>query len=1098
LAETDDSIAVAIVLDNSGSMLDTDPANHRYLAARLFIDLLPEGSDVVVVSFDDESRILPPGLGTISSEQDRDRMKTGLRSAYPPGGDTDYRPALLSAVGELSKSASSQKVVLFLTDGELRPKFWENSDDRTKTAIKDEVLNTVEVFRETGGRLFALSFRGTLPENYPLLDQIATIGHGFHRRIDRPEDLLPAYLELLGSFRRGVFTELPCLEAQITVPIGTSEIDLAVVGTGTVASLILIPPPGAPEPALTSREDPGHKVLVVRDPAPGVWTIRPGEGSCVLIGMITVPAFDVSWRQPSSFVPRTDPIPIEIQLEPRSSDAELPDLNAFSVSVQIWIPGADSPRSLELDRIGEAFFGRFEATMIAGVYRLDPIVKSGQQIVYGSPPVPKFVQVGDAPAVTIHWEPADAQLAFGMPLELRGSLLHEARVTAVSYSWEVTDSDGTVTPIRSNDEYTARFLPPTSGIFEFHLTATGSFESDAGATRFDTDATKSIAIQIDEPIVEISPSTGEPINLQFGQLLRVVLGYSLEGNEISVDWKSYKFLVTAPGEDVAILPVSKEGSDLVAWVEAKTSGEYIIELSAEADYRGVALASVQRAITVPIVTESPELQFRPVHSEIIKVDHGDPVSIFASIPVDGRLAVVNWSNAIVTVSAMSGTPPKNVEIVAGQKELEARFVPVDSVTHTIRVQITPYVDGFPIAEIDASMPFQIRIFRPSLTVSPEDGSQVELNETEPLRIRLEYVVDEVPWAAEWSQVKATVVHPDGRSVEMQPVEVGEAMAFEAPVDQSGSLEIHLEGAPSLRGIGLPSIDRRFQFEVTLPLVVVAGVEAVEHGDWLQNEAVSIPIRLSSNSGESVDVRITAEGDGIDSEATLVNVPAGPGVIASVQIRRRQELTTGSYAVDLEFEVDGGAVHPSAVTGAFAFNYLDKVGLVIRYLRRILLFGGPALAVLASAYGLYIVRLVRPKGLVQGEMKVIRDPDGISASSPTWSSRDIDTINRSRSWWRRYLSPNRNRLLLGGPGCDLVVEGQSNGVVWLALEAKGEGWTVCNRGGVDVTLKFDARGNAPLIVYLGLGERRTMVNAMEINAGEYCWKYANPEAVARLG
>ena len=54
------NISVAVIIDNSSSMKDTDPKGLRFTAAQQFIDLLEKGDEVALLLFSDGTQLLGP------------------------------------------------------------------------------------------------------------------------------------------------------------------------------------------------------------------------------------------------------------------------------------------------------------------------------------------------------------------------------------------------------------------------------------------------------------------------------------------------------------------------------------------------------------------------------------------------------------------------------------------------------------------------------------------------------------------------------------------------------------------------------------------------------------------------------------------------------------------------------------------------------------------------------------------------------------------------------------------------------------------------------------------------------------------------------
>jgi hypothetical protein len=109
-------IGVAFVADDSGSMVESDPAELRGQAISVGLDQLPDGSLAGATRFADESSPLF-GVGEVNPTT-RPALKSqvaGLASA----GITDYEQAFQGAQAQLAgMGAADRKAVIFLSDGQ--------------------------------------------------------------------------------------------------------------------------------------------------------------------------------------------------------------------------------------------------------------------------------------------------------------------------------------------------------------------------------------------------------------------------------------------------------------------------------------------------------------------------------------------------------------------------------------------------------------------------------------------------------------------------------------------------------------------------------------------------------------------------------------------------------------------------------------------------------------------------------------------------------------------------------------------------------------------------------------------------------------------
>ncbi len=82
-----DSLAVALIIDSSGSMKFNDPGKERIKAAKNVAAMLGENDELTVVEFANTARVLVP-LKKVGPESSRDEILKSI-AAISSSGDTD-------------------------------------------------------------------------------------------------------------------------------------------------------------------------------------------------------------------------------------------------------------------------------------------------------------------------------------------------------------------------------------------------------------------------------------------------------------------------------------------------------------------------------------------------------------------------------------------------------------------------------------------------------------------------------------------------------------------------------------------------------------------------------------------------------------------------------------------------------------------------------------------------------------------------------------------------------------------------------------------------------------------------------------------------
>lgn len=170
-----------MVIDNSGSMTQSDPLRLRGVAAGLILDAVEVSSDVKagLVMFSDQAQ-------TDGQLGDTDRIRQRLQAAQlpSPNGGTNMEQALEKAIGMLSNSTADIKRIVIITDGQ------PDSEGGILT-------NLVPHARQAGIQIFALGFSGAV--NQAFLDKVTVPTGGRTLVTPNQQKLLESAKELVGN-----------------------------------------------------------------------------------------------------------------------------------------------------------------------------------------------------------------------------------------------------------------------------------------------------------------------------------------------------------------------------------------------------------------------------------------------------------------------------------------------------------------------------------------------------------------------------------------------------------------------------------------------------------------------------------------------------------------------------------------------------------------------------------------------------------------------------------------------------------------------------------------------------------------------------------
>ncbi|WP_202915245.1 vWA domain-containing protein [Paenibacillus paridis] len=132
---------IVLVIDNSGSMLETDPDNERYTAAKQLIDNMDDDKRVAIVMFSNTAELLLPFVN-VSSQEKKNEIHAAIDAIEPTDGGTDFRLALSEAMKTIQGETGFARgtMVILLSDG-----FSESSINQQIEDYKEQqiVINTV-------------------------------------------------------------------------------------------------------------------------------------------------------------------------------------------------------------------------------------------------------------------------------------------------------------------------------------------------------------------------------------------------------------------------------------------------------------------------------------------------------------------------------------------------------------------------------------------------------------------------------------------------------------------------------------------------------------------------------------------------------------------------------------------------------------------------------------------------------------------------------------------------------------------------------------------------------------------------------------------
>jgi Mg-chelatase subunit ChlD len=374
------NISVVLLIDNSGSMAQTDPASLRLAAASQLVDLLEEGDEISVVLFADDSTVLVP-LTKVPDVASKEAIKAGLRPVTPLGS-TNMRAGLEAGLAELEKGSNSIRFAIFLTDGELYPVNWPNLSAQEQEAERNAVFALAASFGEKNWGLFPVSLASAVDPEF--LQKLAENGGGLYRKADEAGELTLVFQEIFAANKLDVLEVLfsDCLapgeERSVTFPVHqfVSTLSMFVTYSSDRRPAVTVVGPDG-QPVTPTGGDTRYDAFSIEGPARGTWTVTivgAAEGeSCLSISSTPRTLLEVEWLRPSSSLGLRSGEPLEVAVRLTARDSQTGEEKLVDdATVVVTVTGPDGqPREGALRSVGSGeYVGTVSVDEVEGKYRV--------------------------------------------------------------------------------------------------------------------------------------------------------------------------------------------------------------------------------------------------------------------------------------------------------------------------------------------------------------------------------------------------------------------------------------------------------------------------------------------------------------------------------------------------------------------------------------------------------------------------------------------------------------------------------------------------------------------------------------------------------
>lgn len=281
-AEDGKGVEAVLIMDSSGSMKKTDPANLRKAAARLFISLLRDNDRAGLVSFSDEGQKLSD-LTEVADKQNRMQLIKSLEKITSSGKYTNIYDGLQKGYEILKASANKERLLILMSDGQM-----DLGDKAREDSLTKEMQAVLlPELKKAGVRIYTIAF--TEFSDRALLEDLALKTGGSFKVAQTDKDL---HLVFTSMFERIKSPEaLPIKDNAFQVDKDIHEFTLLITKKTPKIRIAIKDPAGKEHKAgrkaasMEWFESGAFDMVTVKDPAPGLWNIKfsAEEGNKVFI-----------------------------------------------------------------------------------------------------------------------------------------------------------------------------------------------------------------------------------------------------------------------------------------------------------------------------------------------------------------------------------------------------------------------------------------------------------------------------------------------------------------------------------------------------------------------------------------------------------------------------------------------------------------------------------------------------------------------------------------------------------------------------------------------------------------------------------------------
>lgn len=269
IAQNDPVREIQVLIDVSGSMKQNDPDNLRIDAARLLINLLPDGSRVSIWLFAEDTQRLIHSDSTDRSW--KDKAKNALGKVHSRGLFTNIEKAISQCLNHGFDQKSRRHLIL-LTDGmvDISQDIMVSADSRER--IFAELIPKLRE-RDIQVETIALSDQ----TDTELLQQLAETTGGWHEAAATADQLQRSFMKMLQ--KTAPTDNVPINGNRFLIDSSVSEFSVVVFKTAGSKPTLLETPDGkilskqVVIPNIGWADGKGYDLITVKQPVAGEWLL---------------------------------------------------------------------------------------------------------------------------------------------------------------------------------------------------------------------------------------------------------------------------------------------------------------------------------------------------------------------------------------------------------------------------------------------------------------------------------------------------------------------------------------------------------------------------------------------------------------------------------------------------------------------------------------------------------------------------------------------------------------------------------------------------------------------------------------------------------